>query len=150
MEVTYSDIEIAELMQERKILPDNWRTQLYQNESLIVSGDAGNTFRIIVSRNPLKPLDFSVILAVFVPESNKTFRLRRYNGWTNPHTNRIERNEVHRFHIHFATERYQLRRQKEDSYAEETDRYSNFDGAVECLIEDVNFELPPQSELKFI
>ena len=148
MEITYTDQEIAELIQERKILPDDWRTQLYQNESLIVSGDARSTFRIIISRNPAIPLDFSVILAVLVPQSNKTFRLRRYNGWTNPHTNRIEGNEVHGFHIHFATERYQLRGQKEDSYAKETDRYSNFDGAVECLIEDANFELPPQSELE--
>jgi hypothetical protein len=148
MEIIYTDQEIAELIQERKILPGDWRTQLYQNESLIVSGVAGNTFRIIISRNPSISLDFSVILAILVPQSNKTFRLRRYNGWTNPHTNRIERNEVRGFHIHFATERYQLRGQKEDSYAKETDRYSNFDGAVDCLIADANFELPPQSELE--
>lgn len=93
------------------------------------------------------PLDFTVILAVLVPLSDKVFRLCRYNGWTNPHTNRIEREEIEGFHIHFATERYQRRGQKEDGYAEETDRYRNLDEAIQCLIEDANFEEPPQTQL---
>lgn len=145
MEVIYSDQEIAELIQERKVLPNNWREQIYKEGTLDVNGDEGNMFRIIVRQQKLIPLDFSVILVVLVPQSNKTFRLRRYNGSTNPHTNRIERNEVYGFHIHFATERYQLRGQKEDGYAKETDRYSDLNGAVQCLIEDANFEEPSQT-----
>ena len=145
MEVIYSDQEIAELIQERKILPNNWREQIYKEGTLDVNGDKGNTFRIIVRQQKLIPLDFSVILAVLIPLSDRVFRLRRYNGWTNPHTNRIEREDVDGFHIHFATERYQLRGQKEDAYAEETDRYGNLNEAVQCLIEDANFEEPPQT-----
>ena len=148
MEIIYTDQEITELIQERKVLPDGWREQIYKEGTLDIEGDEGNTFRIIVRQQKSIPLDFSVILAVLVPLSDRVFRLRRYNGWTNPHTNRIEREEVEGFHIHFATERYQRRGQKEDGYAEETDRYRNVDEAVQCLIEDANFEEPPQTQLE--
>ncbi|MDE0397110.1 MAG: hypothetical protein OXL96_04825 [Candidatus Poribacteria bacterium] len=54
----------------------------------------------------------------------------------------------HGYHIHFATERYQERGYDEETYAEETDRYNNLEGALQCLIQDANFELPAQLELK--
>ncbi len=148
MAITYSDQEIAELIQERKVLPDDWRNKLLspknKKQELFVTGDNGNEFRIIARQNNSRPLDFSVILTVLVPLSNRNFRLLRYNGSTNPHTNRIESEEVSGFHIHFATERYQQRGQKEEAYAEQTERYSDFDGALQCLIDDANFEEPPQ------
>lgn len=147
MKIIYSRREIAELMQERKELPNDWRSLLYKNGNLDVDGDAGNEFRIIARQNPIRPLDFSVILVVIIPGSYDDFKLRRYNGWTNPHRNRIEGNEVNGFHIHFATERYQKIGYKEETYAEETDRYSDFEGALRCLIKDANFVLPPQAEL---
>ena len=151
MEITYSDREIAELIQERKVLPNNWRNKLLSLGSnkgkLVVEGDNGNEFRIIARQSNFSPLDFSVILTVVVPASDRNFRLRRYNGGSHTHKNRIEREEVDGFHIHFATERYQRRGQKEDAYAEQTDRYSDFDGALQCLIDDANFEEPPQLNL---
>lgn len=148
-EITYSDQEIEDLIQESKKLPDNWKSLLYKARELDVDGSEGNKFRIIVRQNDSYPFDFSVILAVLVPPSDRVFRLRRYNGWTNPHINRIEKNEVDGFHIHFATERYQRRGQKEDGYAEKTYRYNDFDEAVQCLIEDANFKEQPQSQLDF-
>lgn len=147
--IKYSDQAIEDLIQESKKLPDNWKSLLYKAGELDVDGKDGNKFRIIVRQNDSYPSDFSVILAVLVPPYDQVFRLRRYNGSTNPHTNRIEKNEVDGFHIHFATERYQLRRQKEDGYAKKTCRYNDFDGAVQCLIEDANFEEQPQSQLDF-
>ena len=36
----------------------------------------------------------------------------------------------------------------EETYAEETDRYNNLEGALQCLIQDANFEFPAQLELK--
>ena len=144
--ITYSDQEIESLIQEPKELPHNWRSVLYKNRQLDVAGNDGNKFRIIVRQNASYPSDFSVILAVLVPPFDRVFRLRRYNGWTNPHINRIEKNEVDGFHIHFATERYQRRRQKEDGYAKETRRYTDFHGAVECLIADAHFQEPSASQ----
>jgi hypothetical protein len=35
----------------------------------------------------------------------------------------------------------------EDTFAKETDRYSDLEGAIQCLIQDANFELPPQLTL---
>ncbi len=146
-EITYSDQEIAEFMEERKILPDDWRDQLYKKGDLVVDGQAGNRFRIITRQGDFKPLDFSVILTVIIPRSNRNFKLRRYNGWTSRHRNRIEREVIDGFHIHYATERYQRRGLKEETYAQRTERYSNLAGALDCLIEDANFEKPRQLEL---
>lgn len=109
MEITYSDPELEELIQERKTLRNDWRNKLLSPNNKkgewFVTGDNGNKFRIIARQNASRPSDFSVILAVLVPLSNRNFRLRRYNGWTNPHNNRIEKEEVDGFHIHFASER---------------------------------------------
>ena len=82
------------------------------------------------------------------PLTTQLFRLRRYNGKTNPHRNRIERNEVSGFHIHEATERYQERGQKEDAYAVETNRYIDVEGALACLITDANCIAPQETQLK--
>lgn len=144
MKVTYSDQEIAALIQERKPLPENWRNDILKKEYVRIIGDDGNEFRIIVRQNAINVLDFSVILTVRAPSTHREFRLRRYNGWTHPHNNRIEKEEIDGFHIHFATERYQRRGLKEDAYAEQTHRYKDCEGALQCLIDDANFEEPPQ------
>ncbi len=46
------------------------------------------------------------------------------------------------FHIHQATERYQARGMREDSFAVGTDRYDDLRGALFCLAEDVNLDGP--------
>jgi hypothetical protein len=70
------------------------------------------------------------------------FRLRRYNGRSHEHTNAIERATFYAFHIHTATERYQDLGMREDSFAEPTDRFSNFEEAVDCLFDDANLKAP--------
>ena len=151
MDITYTDQEIAALIQERKVLPVNWLNTLLKannkNRELIVTGDNENKFHIIARRKDIQPLDFSVISTVVVPLSNRQFRLRRYNGWTSPHYNSIEKEEIDGFHIHYATERYQQRGLAEDAYAQATNRYNNFDSAFQCLIEDANFEELPKAQL---
>ena len=71
MHITYSDQEIAALIQERKVLPVNWRNTLLKannkKRELIVTGDNENKFHIIARRKDIQPLDFSVILTVVVP-----------------------------------------------------------------------------------
>lgn len=91
-------------------------------------------------------MDFSVIVAVRVPQSNRLFRLRRYNGKSHEHTNHIEGLTFYDFHIHFATERYQEIGAREDTFAEPTDRYSDINGALACLMADANVETPPDSQ----
>lgn len=93
------------------------------------------------------PIDFSVILAVRVPGSNQLFRLRRYNGKSQEHSNRIEGVKFYDFHIHVATERYQELGTREDAYADPTDRYGDYQGALRCLIADANLEVPPDLQV---
>lgn len=150
MPITYSHQELAAFIQERKPLPANWRSQFltklkrsHKEEHLVLTGDSGNTFRVIIRQNLLNPLDFSVILAVQVPHSNEIFRLRRYNGGSHEHTNHIEKVKFVGFHIHSATERYQAEALvPDDGYAEPTNRYNELNGALQCLFDDANFEEP--------
>lgn len=150
MSIIYSDQDIAALIQERKSLPDDWRSEFVTNlkrrhkeRHLEVIGDEENEFRIIIRENQVNQSDFSVILAFCIPESSRNFRLLRYNGKSHEHTNLIEKVKFQGFHIHFATERYQQIGQSEDFYAEPTNRYSDVNGALQCLIVDANFEEPP-------
>lgn len=145
----YSDSEISALLREPKPLSSDWRTRLrlrpkrgHDERDLEVRGAAGGEFRLILRQNRVNPLDFSIILAVRVPQSNQLFRLRRYNGKSHEHTNHIEGNTFYDFHIHMAAERYTEIGMREDAYAEPTDKYGNFQGALGCMIADANFEEP--------
>ena len=98
----------------------------------------------------LNALDFSAILAVHVPHSTRLFRLRRYNGKSHEHTNSIERETFYDYHIHVATERYQEIGAHEDAYAETTDRYSDLESAVECLLGDAAFDVPRDAQMRLL
>lgn len=100
----------------------------------------------------LNQLDFSAILAVRLPKANTVFRLRRYNGRSHEHTNRIEGQRFYGFHIHLATERYQALGMDEEAYAEPTERFCDFESAVQCLVDDCACEFyrdPSMSVLPF-
>ena len=153
MAVTYLDQEIVSLVEEDKPLPADWRKRVvlkpkrgHDEQQLDLIGDAGSEFRLILRRGRVNQLDFSIILAIRFPRSNQLFRLRRYNGRSHEHTNRIEDARFYDFHIHFATERYQEIGMREDAYAEPTGRYSDFQGALRCLIDDANLGIPPESQ----
>ncbi|MCP4677432.1 MAG: hypothetical protein GY854_18340 [Deltaproteobacteria bacterium] len=150
---TYSDNEIAALIRERKSLPADWRARIrlrpkrgHEERDLELTGDAGSEFRLILRKNKINPLDFSIILAVHAPQSNRLFRLRRYNGKSHEHTNHIETDKFYDFHIHMATERYQEIGTREDAYAEPTDRYGDFHGAFRYLVDDANLGVPPEAQ----
>ncbi len=149
MAITYTDQEITALIEERKRAPTDWhdRTRLirkrgHSERQVDIIGDSGSAFRLIFRQNMVYSLDFSIILSVRNPRSNVVFRLRRYNGRSHRHTNPIEDATIDGFHIHMATERYQRAGHREDDYAELTDRYSDFHGALKCLLDDARVEIP--------
>ena len=146
MELLFSDQEIIALIEERKVLPDNWSSKFKKrmnrgsNEYLLnITGEEGNKFRVIVRMSVSDELNFSVVLGVKVPPPKKFFRLKRYNG-NHEHSNTIEDEMVSGFHIHTATERYQVNSVREEDYAEPTQRYTDVNGALKCLFADANFE----------
>ena len=150
MALTYSDQEIKTLIAEPKRAPADWEDRIrlarkrgHSEQQVDIIGDSGSLFRLILRHNQINPLDFSIILSVHIPNSNAVFRLRRYNGRSHQHTNHVEDNTIDGFHIHTATERYQRAGHREDGYAEPTCRYSDFRGALKCLIDDVRVEIPP-------
>ena len=157
MPTVFSDAEIARLVSEAKQLPPDWRNRLnmrpkrgHKEQQLDLTGDSGSEFRIILRQNDVNPLDFSAILAVRIPESNRFFRLRRYNGKSHQHTNQIEGDTFYDFHIHAATQRYQDIGEREDTYAETTDRYSNLTEAIGCMQHDVSLITPANDQLNLI
>ena len=154
MAVTFTDKEIDALVGERKTLPQDWpaRVQLrpkrgHRERSLDVAGASGNEFRVILRQSSLNKLNFSLILAVRVPNTNQFFRLRRCNGKSHKHRNLIEGTSFYEFHIHIATERYQARGSDEDGYAEVTDSYSDFAGALQQMLAAGNFVIPPGTQM---
>lgn len=151
-----SDKEIAVLLAEPKPLPSDYRSRVqtkpkrgHRERELDITGAQGSMFRLILRQSSLNPLDFSAILAWLPPQSTTLFRLCRFNGKSHEHTNPLEILTFYDFHIHRATERYQQSGLREDTFAEPTNRYQDFDGALRCLVNDFAFQLPPndQSEL---
>jgi hypothetical protein len=148
-----SDKEIQGLISESKVLPPDYAAKIqvrpktgHKERELDLQGDNGGDFRLILRQSMLNPLDFSIILAFRPPQSNVLFRLRRYNGKSHQHTNMIERETFYACHIHQATERYQLSGAREDAYAEQTDRFSDFDQAISCLLEDCGLDMPAAAQ----
>jgi len=146
-----SESTIEALIKQPKLLSSGFREVLLQNfkeqdvhrrSELKVTGTESDGFIMIIRISKLNTLDFSLILGYEQRETTGVFLLRRYNGKSHTHTNKIEGNQFRDFHIHSATERYQIRGFREEAYAEVTDRYSDLGGALNCMIADCGFVLP--------
>ncbi len=154
MAVQLDDAEIDVLLGEEKPLPANYRELVrtksktgHKERELEVTGAKGSKFRIILRQSNFNPLDFSVILAYQPPKSSQLFRLRRYNGKSHSHSNVLEKQTFYDFHIHKATARYQRESGlREDSFAEITPRYADFQGALDCMLADCGFVLPNDTQ----
>lgn len=156
MAVILLDSEIAEFLAEAKSLPDDYRQRVqtrpkrgHRERELDLVGANGSVFRLILRQSSMNVLDFSVILALLPPQSSSPFRLCRYNGKSHEHTNALESQKFYEFHVHRATERYQLSGRREDSFAEPTTRYQDLAGALQCLIQDCGFQVPASRQLAF-
>ena len=152
-----SDKEIEALVALPKDLPTDYRSRLrtrvrpyssqHEEAQIEVLVEDTGTFRIIIRKNHINPLDFSVILGYVPPKRLKLFHLRRYNG-LHRHTNKLESNSFRDFHIHYATQRYQEAGWDIDAYAAPTDLYDTADGALETLLVQCNFIRPENEKLQ--
>lgn len=113
-----------------------------------MEGRSGSKFRVLVRQREDNPLDFSVILGYLIPDSTRVFRLRRFNGLSHQHTNPLEGESFYAYHVHVATERYQLvPGYAEEHYATPTDAYVDLAGAIEHMLATAGFEPPEQLRL---
>ena len=149
-----TDADIQRLLAETKPLPDNYQDRVrfktkrgHKEAEVQVVGQSGATFRLILRQSNLDALDFSVIVGYEAPTTNILFRLRRYNGKSHEHTNKLERQTFFDYHIHQATQRYQEFGMSEDAFAEPTNRYADVDSALQCALQDCRFDLPPGAQL---
>ena len=100
-------------------------------------------------RSTVNPLDFSIIL-LLEDSSGDDLVLRRHNGaHASRHTNHWEKRRGSAnavvplgFHIHYATQRYQEEGLRIDGYAEATANYTDFESALDLMINDAGFEVP--------
>ncbi len=145
-EEALSDSEIAELIEEVKLLPINWQASpVVRAGSLQAQADVhgvnGTLFLFVIRQNTEYRNNFSVIPAIDLARRGR-INLLRYDGGSHPHRNRIEGSRImFKPHIHKATERYQrLRRADAEGYAEETDRYQDIKGAWDCFRADIHLQ----------
>lgn len=152
------ETEIDALLHEHKQLPANWRSRLqtrpksnmaFAQRDMVITGVAGNDFKLVLRLNRQSPFDFSIIL-IYIDNDGTEYILRRHNGaHPSRHTNRWEK--LHGipdyelpvcYHIHLATERYQQAGLKIDGFAERTVRYQDYQGALLTLFDDGGFVIP--------
>ena len=152
------DDEIGQLLVEEKPLPADWegklRPRVKQNVAfrqceLDVRGVSGKEFRIVVRQATGNMEDFSIIL-MYKDIDGTEYRLSRFNGrHPSAHTNKVEKREGKsevsfrdRFHIHSATERYQLAGLAIDGFAEPTTVYNSFSSALRGFLDFYKFTRP--------
>ncbi len=139
-----TDADISSFVNENKILPKNFTPSIKEKGDHNVfeqeiKGETGHTFKIIIRQSKINPLDFSVILGVLI--GGKLFRLKRYNGDSHEHTNKIENSEkISGFHIHKATERYQIKGFREEGHAEKATTYTDWRTALSAMLRENNFK----------
>lgn len=148
-----SDARIGTLIGESKptvepaaLIPTLTKGQQRERQQSVTGAD-GSRFRVIVRQAILDPSDFSVILCYEPVESTGLFRLRRHNGNSHDHPNRLEGEMIRGFHVHLATERYQIAGYAEDAYAEVTHSYTDLAGAIHHMLQAANFAAPDQTTL---
>ena len=158
MQKILKDDEIAQLLVEKKPLPEDWEGKLeprakqnvaFSQCELKVLGVSGKDFRVVIRQAAGNLEDFSIIL-MYRDIDGSEYRLSRFNGrHPSEHTNKVEKHEGKSgvsfrnvCHIHRATERYQLAGLDIDGFAEPTTVYNSFNGALRTFLDFYNFARP--------
>ena len=96
MSILLTEAEIAALISEPKQLEPGFQSKLqlrpkhgHKERELEITGANGSEFRLILRQSLFNILDFSAILVYSGKSSSRAFRLRRYNGKSHEHTNKM-------------------------------------------------------------
>ncbi|MDW0357769.1 hypothetical protein Q8G38_00400 [Halomonas venusta] len=102
--------------------------------------DGEPSMELKLRQNTLDEDHFSCVLLCHLPNGDKLI-LRRYNGSNHIHGNKLDPDMgeiVFTCHIHMAKQRYIEKGLRSDDYAEQTEAYRTFEGAISCIIKDCN------------
>lgn len=139
-----TDVEIQRLLAVAKIVTTPKAKSREQRKSLhatySVASEAGPEKFELYTRQNLMDQDHYSCGLIYKHASGNDVTLVRYNGSNHEHRNPLENGELIRFkcHIHQATARYIEAGDKSEKYATTTDRYSDLNGAIRCLLLDCN------------
>lgn len=151
----FADSEILRLIEQPKSLPYDWRATSHVShtrkkiiQTVKVFSNSDFSFVLKLNQNEINHRKFSLLLGFYRSDIlNKLFHLKRYDNG-HRHTNRIEEETFNSPHIHIATERYQMCSfQKEDGYAQPTDRFTTYEEALLCLFSDCNIKVNRDPQL---
>lgn len=150
----YTDSDINNLLTEQKFCTKKFsdiiklnKKKGHKQNNFFISENNDGEFHLFVRQNLINRNDFSVGLYFLLKGTNKSIHLVRYNGNSHTHINRIEKDKIeYKFHVHKLTEKYLLAGFAKETFAEETDRYSDYTEALKCLIEDCNIILEQDSQ----
>lgn len=151
-----SDAQIMELIQERKQLPSDFMSKIvpkaktnrrHYEAEFSMNGEQGHKYVFAIRKHVSNPKSFSVMLRYF-DANGKQYILMRCNGNSHDHTNTIEHEKVTGFHIHIATARYLEQGDSKASYAEATNEYSSYGGAIDTLIKRCGFQVGKNKRLE--
>jgi hypothetical protein len=143
------DVEIEDLIKKPKyfFLEDlnraKFRTQdsHRKKEIHLRCNNSSGQFYLFWRQNTIDPLDFSVGLSYNFPDSNIKINLIRCNGNGHIHKNKLEGTKFDgEFHIHKATERYQLLGLKAENYAEKSTEFADMEGAYKYICRIAHIE----------
>jgi hypothetical protein len=151
MEIFFDDTAIATIISAPKLISSDDYDNLFhlsrekkqhKEKDITIPRDDESSYKLIIRSSKINPLDFSVILALCFSDSNRMFKLRRYNGKSHRHRNKIEDQVFYDFHVHEATERYQRLGVKEEYFAQPTSEYSDLTGAIRVCMKECNIAPP--------
>lgn len=141
--VLVTDAEVMTFIGDKKVIPKDFNPKFKEGEGKVsfeheVIAESGNTYKIIIRRSKINPMDFSVIFGIHL--GGNLFRIKRYNGNSHIHINRLEKMQIAGFYIHTATQRYQECGFREEGYAEATTKYHDWISAMNLMLKENNFE----------
>jgi hypothetical protein len=148
--VILTDSQIDNLIADDKYLQDSvlrntkWKISgAHRKKDVLVTDSQGNEIFMIFWRQLVTDsLDFTVGLSYKVPDSTQRINLIRCNGKSHIHTNKIESDNLDiTYHLHKASERYQVAGFKPEDHAVATDKYSTMDEAFKYLCTIANIHI---------
>lgn len=119
-----------------KPLKQKWTVNLKVKQLSIELYSGDHNFNIYMRQAMMDEDNFSCGISLTV-DGNSDITLARYNGSNHVHVNKCDgRRFDFECHIHEANEKSLKASKKIENYAEPTNRYTNLQGAIQCVLTD--------------